>query len=206
MFLVPYIVRWIRRRRKRYQNSVLSVLEHVVSSSALFKTIILWHENTLFIARSLKFCMSIRSLLYIKLMSRWNQNENFFFHKKQLKLLKKKSKIKGKKSKSHPISTIPDKIKIYYLSRLIKAKLAPYIQNAKNYRILCREIDQENKLREFEIFSNQDLLILYPPKPKSPNLLQSIKDEELLELINEAERERSKWPGLLHKLNWRIYR
>ena len=182
------------------------LFEKVLASSLLFNTIAKWHENILIIQRSLKFALKIRTMLYNKLLSRWNEAEDFIFLKKKRKSIKKLQRSKSKKRKfDKGNSSIPEDIKKHYLLQLVKSLLFEYIENMKKYKALCKQIDEENKKKVFEIEVMHEKKLEFPNKPRGVNLISSITEENLVELIQNAERERTKWSHILSQINNKIH-
>jgi hypothetical protein len=203
--MVPYITRWLKTRRKNYLSLVFSTFQKFSSSISFFNFIVKWHENLLEVQSALKFQLYIKKRLYQKLITRWNQAEINFFHKNTLKKSKKSQKPKKKKEKFKITSTIPDEIKKYYISTIIRRLLADYIQKMKNYKSECSEITKINQETNLDRILLGTEELKYPSRPKHPNILLSITDNDFTELIKTAERERSNWSHILSTLNFKIH-
>ena len=90
--------KWLEKRKNRYKSLILTVFDKTLTASALFAVSLKYYERMIRTQRSLRFLLSLRRLLYCKLVGLWNEAEQEFFNKKCFKK-KKNLKSAGKKGK-----------------------------------------------------------------------------------------------------------
>jgi hypothetical protein len=194
--------KWLSKRRKLYCKSILSIVEKTFLSSSLFSASAKWHEVILRTQRSLRFILFIRRKLYSKLTRLWDNTESLFFQKIHIK--KRKLPKSPKKPEPERFSSIPEEIKRYFLLKLIKEKYSPYIEQCSNHSRSCKAIDELNAAREFEINLEMFKKIRYPDKPKKVFLLKVIHQDDLKDLIQEAQIQRNNWNEILSKITQKV--
>ena len=195
--------KWLEKRKNRYKSLILTVFDKTLTASALFAVSLKYYERMIRTQRSLRFLLSLRRLLYCKLVGLWNEAEQEFFNKKCFKK-KKNLKSAGKKGKPAKPLLIPDEIKRFFLWKLIKDKYSGYLEQARMYSKSCKAVDDLNKVREFEIKVMKHQKIQYPEKPKKVMLLNVIGKDDLKETILLAERSRANWNEILNGVNLKL--
>lgn len=203
IFFVPHLSKWLEKRKNRYKSLILTVFDKTLAASTLFAVSLKYYELMVRTQRSLRFILSIRRLLYFKLIRLWSETEQEFFNKKCLKKKKSHKNIR-KQGKSEKQFLIPDEIKRFFLWKLIKEKYSGYLEQARVYSKSCKAVDELNRIREFEIKVMKHEKIHYPEKPKKVMLLKVIGKEDLKEVILKAERSRGTWNEILNEVNGKL--
>ncbi|OMJ71067.1 hypothetical protein SteCoe_30824 [Stentor coeruleus] len=204
LLFVPYMKSWLKTRKKKYMNLVALNIEKVLSCSMLFNTIAKWHKTILTMQRFIKKYLTLKKILYDKLLNMWNESEAVIFKKKLTKTKKRTIKSKTRVKKTLGVSTIPEEIKKHYITKLIWTKLKDYLEQIKKYTEECREIDYANKEQEFEILIMNQEKVPYPQKPVKPRILPLITRDNFSEMIQTAERERNHWGVVIHAINTKL--
>ncbi|OMJ90697.1 hypothetical protein SteCoe_6871 [Stentor coeruleus] len=204
LLFVPYMNIWLKNRRKKYENLVALNIEKILSCSMLFNAIAKWHKTILTIQRFMKKYLVMKKILHDKLLNMWNESEAVILKKKLTKTKKRTMKGKIRVKKNIGISTIPEDIKRYYITKLICTKLGDYLEEMKKYSEECKAIDEANKQQEFEILIMNQEKIPYPPRPVKPRVLPLMTRDNFSEMIIVAERERNHWGTVIHAINLKL--
>jgi hypothetical protein len=202
--LLPYLKKWIANKRSKYSDRIISFLNALLSASKLFNMVLIWNQKFRYLQNRLKHYLKIKKSIYEQLIFKWNLAE----HSKLLKHNKFKLKNNQRlftlasmkqKSKSEGVTVIPIKIKEIYIRKFIKRKFRSINSQFKYYYQVCAEIDKQNVANRIQIENLRENKLPYPDKPKIPRILDFFTEEEMVDLINVAQRDRLEWDNIIKK-------
>jgi hypothetical protein len=152
--------------------------------------------------------------MVFKLMLRWRQTIVFiqfqvrlFLHfrrgvyKAQLLRLREFELRRSKEQKKRGVkSIIPDKVKLYFVRRLVKEHLARHLSSLQDYRASLRSIALRNSVRQqgnktAELLHDRAKLVL-------PTLDLNFSEEEYRQLLLTASSSRLYWERIISQTDY----
>lgn len=173
--LVPFVQRWKDRWLKSRRERVVQFIEDSLCQDVIYKLIVTWKSRVVSIQRLIKRWLQRRKAQKTLQLLMWNRVERALRTTKQTEVP-------------------PLAVKLMLISDLLKEKLKDYVALVRQWQANCERIAEIYAQKRLETLLEEQISVLrLPSKPHFPVL---ISREEVLVLMVQADKKKSRWSRL----------
>ena len=173
--LAPLVQRWKDRWLKSRRERVAQFIEDSLCQDVIYKLIVTWKSRVVSIQRLVRRWLQRRRAQKTLQLLMWNRVERAFRTTK-------------------PTEVPPLAVKMMLISDLLREKMKDYVALVRQWQANCQQIAEIYAQKRLETLLEEQISVLrLPPKPHFPVL---ISREEVLVLMVQADKKKSRWSRL----------
>ena len=173
--LVPFVRRWKARWLQIRRDRVTQFIEDSLCQDVIYKLIVTWKSRVVNIQRLIRRWLQRRRAQKTLHLLSWNRVERVI-------------------RPSKPAEIPPLAVKMLLISDLLRCKMKEYVHLVSQWKVDCERMAALYAQRRLEtLFEDQISVLRLPQKPRFPVLFSR---EEVLGLMAQADKKKSRWSRL----------
>jgi len=183
--LMKPIRMWLSVRRTVLSNYMVNCIEYSLTNNLMFKLMVRWRINTIYIQSQIRAFLAFRRRLYATQLKRLREVEM--------------TSVKGTKKKSGDgHSLIPDEVKLYFVRRKVKEELYNHMLALKFYKLNCAKVNDHNSQQKTDrSVRSEDGGFSLLPLPQRPKLDLNFPKEVYRHILVAASSSRYHWDKII---------
>jgi hypothetical protein len=204
---VPYIGKFLAKRRRHYAVRVIHVIENSLTHSMMLKMMVSWRQKVsakqlLLVQRHWRKALKYRTALYLTLRAKWSlaEIELIESHRRVPKPRRARS-IESVNDQQKGSATIPDEVKTFYIQQHIRQLTNDFYRALRQYKLELQETKTIHRLKYYHrqagtLLNREEFKATDADLPVMPRLVLTVSKEVMKQLIVEALKVRSTWKML----------